>query len=336
VLALPLCALALALAAEPEAAPAGAAAQATEAVQAKAAAPAAAPKIAVLRLDASGVPPELAESASALLPTEVRRHRPKSRIFSSEDVRALLTHQKERVMLGCGADAACMAELGGALGADEIVAGRLGRLGETYVLELRRVDVAQARSLGSATRTVRRADALASAAVALVAELFGAGPGPAGVAGGPSGAGGQPGQPGPPPGVVRLAFPPAAPGDERLPRPSLVKEELELRPIRYDGSNHRAVYDLVRRQLTESGLPLEREWTDDDARLRLRSQWFAVERGRRVRVEVLVDGHVGLDLDRERCGPDGCEETTELSRRELELAREIHASLRGPVEAARF
>lgn len=321
---LPLLALALALAAGPEADE---------------------HEIAVLRLEASGVAPELAETATSLVPTEVRRLRPASRVLSSEDVRALLTHQKDRLMLGCGADAACMAELGGALGADEIVAGRLGRLGETYVVELRRVEVAQARSLGSATRTVRRADAIASAVVALVGELFGAPsggpgrtPGGAGPAPGPAAAGPGDGAPAPaalPGGAVRLAFPPAAPGDERLPRPDLVAEELELRPIRYAGANHRAVYDLVRRMLLDAGLPFEREWIDDDARLRLRSHWFAVERGRRIRVRLLVEGRVVLDLDRERCGPDGCEEADDLSRRELELARGLHAALRGPVEAAR-
>lgn len=324
---LPLLALALALAAGPEPAE---------------------HKIAVLRLEASGVAPELAETATSLVPTEVRRHRPASRVFSSEDVRALLTHQKDRFMLGCGSDATCMAELGGALGADEIVAGRLGRLGDTYVLELRRVEVAQARSLGSATRTVRRADAIASAVVALVAELFGA-PAAGGAAGAAAGlapgagAAGPPGvgdgAPGPAvlvPGQVRLAFPPAAPGDEGLPRPDVASEELELRPIRYGGANHRAIYGMVRQLLTDAGLPVEREWLDDDARLRLRSHWFAVERGRRIRVRLLVDGHVVLDLDRERCGPDGCEEANDLSVRELRLMRQLHASLRGPVEGARY
>jgi hypothetical protein len=300
-------------------------------------------QIAVLRLEASGVPPELAESATALVPTEVRRLRPESRVFSSEDVRALLTHQKERIVLGCGVDAACMAELGGALGADEIVAGRLGRLGETYVVEMRRVEVAQARSLGSATRTVRRADAIVSAVLALVGEIFGATPEPGAgvgpavpVAPGPRApAGGAPtGQPAP--GEIRLAFPPASPGDASLPAPDVTKEELELRPIRYAGANHREVYGLVRRLLVDAGLPVEREWTDDDALLRLRSHWFAVERGRRLRVRVRVDGHVGVDLDRERCGPDGCEEAGDLSRRERELARQLHGALRGPVEASRF
>ena len=292
-----------------------------------------APKIAVLRLEASGVPPELADSATALLPTEVRRHRPSSQVLSSEDVRALLTHQKERIVLGCGADAGCMAELGGALGADEIVAGRVGRLGETFVVELRRVAVEQARSLGSATRTVRRADAIATAVAALVAELYGApaagaagGAGERPAVGGGAAAGGE---------APRLALALGAPGDDRLPRPELVEEELDLRPISYPGENHRAVYGEVRRLLGDAGLPIEREWTDDDARLRLRSGWFALERGRRARVRVLVDGHVGLDLDRERCGPDGCEEAADLTRRELELARQLHRALRGPVEAAR-
>jgi hypothetical protein len=309
-----------------------------------AAAPAPAPaqhKIAVLRLEASGVAPELADSATALVPTEVRRLRPESRVFSSEDVRALLTHQKDRIVLGCGSDAACMAELGGALGADEIVTGRLGRLGDTFVVELRRVEVAGARSLGSATRTVRKADAIASAVVALAAELYaapGAGPGSsaAGVAGP-----GRPAQPGDvpaalPPGTVRLAFPPATPGDQSLPRPQVADAELELRPIRYGGTNHRAIYGLARQIVVEAGLPVEREWTDDDARLRLRSHWFAVERGRRIRVRLQVDGGVGLDLDRERCGADGCEEAGDLSRRELELMRRLHAALLGPVEAARY
>ncbi|MBK9518482.1 MAG: hypothetical protein IPO09_14250 [Anaeromyxobacter sp.] len=323
---LPLLALALALAADP-AAPATAPAPARH-------------QIAVLRLEASGVPPELAESATALVPTEVRRFRPESRVLSSEDVRALLTHQKDRLMLGCGGDAACLVELGGALGADELVAGRLGRLGETWVVELRRVEVAQARSLGSATRTVRRADAIASAVVALVAELFGAPPAPGHAAGAAGAATAQAGQPAgsaaPPPGSVRLAFPAAAPDGARLPSPELTAEELELRPIRYAGTNHRAVYGLARQLLGDAGLPIEREWTDDDARLRLRSHWFALERGRRLRLRVLVDGRVGLDLDRERCGPDGCEEAPDLSRRELGLARQVQEALRGPVEASRY
>ncbi len=133
-------------------------------------------KIATLQLEAAGVPEGMAASATVLVPTEVRLARPDAQLISSEDVRSLLSHQKNRLVLGCGADAACLADLGGALGVDEIVAGRLGRLGETWVLELRRLDVKQARNLASATRAVTSADALVGAVRSAAWELY-AGPG---------------------------------------------------------------------------------------------------------------------------------------------------------------
>jgi hypothetical protein len=43
-----------------------------------------------------------------------------------------------------------------------------------------------------------------------------------------------------------------------------------------------------------------------------------------------------VDVDRERCGADGCEEASDHSRREAELARQLVAGLRGPVEASRY
>jgi hypothetical protein len=292
-----------------------------------AAEPAAGPKIAVLRLEGSGVPAETVESAASLVPTEVRKARPGAQVISHEDVRALLSHQKERVVLGCGTDAACMVELGGALGADEIVAGRLGRLGDTFVLEMRRVDVPRAVSLGSATRTVKRADAIVGAVVSATAELFGA----AGAAPPEATAEALPA-----PAAPRLSFAASRPDDESLPRPELVAEELEFHAIRYPGTRHRAVYDLVRRILVDAKLPIDSEKTDDPASLRLRSKWMAIERGRRLRVRVRVDGHVGLDVDRERCDAMGCAETADVSRGELQLGREIHAALRGPVERGAF
>ena len=139
-------------------------------------APAAPPRpgltIATLQLEAAGVPEGMASSATVLVPTEVRRARPDARVISSEDVRSLLSHQKNRLVLGCGADAACLADLGGVLGVDEIVAGRLGRLGETWVLELRRLDVKQARNLASVTRAVGSPEALVGAVRSAAGELY--------------------------------------------------------------------------------------------------------------------------------------------------------------------
>jgi hypothetical protein len=282
-------------------------------------------QIATLPLDAAGVPEGMAASATLLIPTEVRRARPDARVISSEDVRSLLTHQKNRLVLGCGADAACLADLGGVLGVDEIVAGRLGQLGKTWVLELRRLDVKQARNLSSVTRAVGSAEALVGAVRSAAAELYAA-PAADGAVGA---AGSGTGAVGPNPSPVRL------PDDPSLPGPSLVKGDLVLMPLDYQGTRHREVYELVKRVIVGGGFPLDKERLDDDAALSLRTAWTSIERGRRLRFRARVDGQVALELDRERCDLAGCRETWDLSGGERQLALDVQAVLRGQLAQAR-
>jgi hypothetical protein len=287
-----------------------------------AAAPSPPLRIATLALDGAGLPEGMAASATVLVPTEVRRVRPDAQVISSEDVRSLLTHQKNRLVLGCDADPACLADLGGLLGVDEIVAGRLGRLGETWVLELRRLDVKQARNLASVTRAVGSASALVGAIRSAAGELYAV---PAGV-GAVATAGGGAGGPLPP---LRL------PDDPGLPGPSLVKGELDLVPLDYRGTRHRAVHELAKKVILEAGLRIERERLDDDAALSLRTEWTSLEQGRRLRLRAVVDGRVSLDLDREQCDATGCRETDSLSRRERQLAADLYAAIRGQLTQVR-
>ena len=291
-------------------------------------APAPALKIATLQLEGAGVPEGMAASATVLVPTEVRRARPDAQVISSEDVRSLLSHQKNRLVLGCGADAACLADLGGALGVDEIVAGRLGRLGSTWVLELRRLDVKQARNLASVTRAVGSAEALVGAVRSATGELYAVPPLPPRPAGGAAVAGavGAPGGSG----AVDGAQPPVRfPDDPALPGPSLATGELDYVPLAYKGTRHREAYELVKRVIVGGGFPLEKERLDDDAALSLRSEWTSIERGRRLRFRARVDGRVSLDLDREQCDGTGCRETETISRREQKLAADVYAVIRG-------
>ncbi len=132
-------------------------------------------KIAVFDLEATGVEPTLAQAASFVLPTEIRRRNPGAHVISSADVQAMLGLEKQKTMLGCGS-AECFAEIGGALGAEELVSGRLGKVGKTYVLELRITDVKKARAVASAVRTVKgEEDALLEAIRDAVAEMYAAG-----------------------------------------------------------------------------------------------------------------------------------------------------------------
>ncbi len=288
-------------------------------------------RIATLQLEGSGVPPEMAESATLLVPSEVRRARPDARVLSSEDVRSLLAHQRSQMVLGCGNDPACMRDVGGALGADEIVGGRLGKLGGTFVLEMRRVDARQARSIRSATRTVRSADALVAAVRSATAELFGAAPGDEALIGAVTAEGAPPGTGGAP---FALYVP--APDGDGLPRPSPEQDDLDLQPIPYRGIGNRAVYDVVRSMLAGARIPVERERAEGDALLHLRTEWLRIEQGRRLRFRVRIDGRVVLDVDRERCDERGCAETWDLSGRERKLATDVYAILRGPVEKGKF
>jgi hypothetical protein len=125
------------------------------------------------------------------------------------------------------------------------------------------------------------------------------------------------------------------PDDPSLSGPSLVQGELDLVPLDYKGTRHRAVYELAKKVIADGGFPLEKERLSDDAALSLRTEWTSIERGRRIRFRVRVDGRVALDLDRERCDETGCRETESLSRGEQKLAGDVYAVIRGQLTQLR-
>jgi hypothetical protein len=78
-------------------------------------------------------------------------------------------------MLGCS-EAGCMAEIGGALGADRVVHGSLGLVGESLVVNLSALDPKRGQAAASVSERLRGArdeaflDALPAIADALLAE----------------------------------------------------------------------------------------------------------------------------------------------------------------------
>src|SRR5206468_4644469 len=53
-----------------------------------------------------------------------------------EDIRNMLSFEKDKQGVGCEADEKCLAEIGGALGVDYTVAGSLAKIGDTLVLSM--------------------------------------------------------------------------------------------------------------------------------------------------------------------------------------------------------
>jgi hypothetical protein len=125
-----------------------------------------------------GVPKETAQLLGDALAGELRKRSGVS-VLTQADVAALLGVEKTRQMLGC-TDSGCMAEIAGALGADRVVHGSLGRVGESLVVNVSALDPRRAAASSSVSERLRGAgeeaflDVLPSVADALLADSGGA------------------------------------------------------------------------------------------------------------------------------------------------------------------
>jgi hypothetical protein len=140
-------------------------------------APAAAPsatKLVVLDIQARfGVGPELATALTDAVVLEVRRHKARQSVVGADEVRAMIGLEKQKALLGC-TDTACLAEIGGAMGAREVLMGTLARFGNAYLLTLRLVDTrAGTVSAEASARVASGSDeALLDEVAKAVAQLF--------------------------------------------------------------------------------------------------------------------------------------------------------------------
>jgi len=115
-------------------------------------------RVAVVDPRASGeLPPRpLAAFSQALVP-EIRKLEGVSAIGMAE-IRDMLGFERQRQMLGCSADESCLAEIGGALGVDELVTVELVLVGQSYALTGRRLDMKRARVVQTFSRRFEKRD----------------------------------------------------------------------------------------------------------------------------------------------------------------------------------
>ena len=135
---------------------------------------AAQPRLAVLDVRAGvGISPELARGLGDALTHEVRRRNPGVDVLGATEIRSMLEVQREKSKLGCQ-DVSCLAEIGGALGADRIVTAGLNRFGDTYLFTVQLVDVRKARVVRDAQEKLSGRDQaeLLSVVERAVAKVF--------------------------------------------------------------------------------------------------------------------------------------------------------------------
>jgi hypothetical protein len=130
-------------------------------------------KVAVYEVELGpGVDSKVAHLVTTLVASELRKL-PSLSVTSQEDIQNLLGLNRQRQLLQC-AEASCLAEIGGALGVDQMVTGSLSKLGESQVIVLRVVDVRRAQVLRDVNRRIQdpRPDAILDVLPAMVVELY--------------------------------------------------------------------------------------------------------------------------------------------------------------------
>ena len=138
------------------------------------------PTVAVMEFASKGgIAKERVDALSDLLATEIRkigRHK----VISSEDILSLLKMEEHKVLLAGCSDDSCLAEIGGALGAGLIVVGNIGRFGNSYLLNLKLLDVANVKAVSRLSKKIKGGEEDLIDALSMAArELFGISGGPA-------------------------------------------------------------------------------------------------------------------------------------------------------------
>ena len=105
------------------------------------------PKVAVLDIEGTG------EGITEILPilTEVLTSQVanigKYEVVSGQDIEAMMGFEKQKDMVGC-MDSACLAEIGGALGVDRLISSNIGKVGATFVVNIKLMNIREAKTEG--------------------------------------------------------------------------------------------------------------------------------------------------------------------------------------------
>lgn len=106
--------------------------------------------VALLPLEGQRMDPTLVKICSELLTDHLGTYA-KRRLITSSDIQAMLSLEEQKMALACEDQASCIAEIGGALGVDELIRASLSRLGSKLIVSMTRIHVQQAKVLNRAT-----------------------------------------------------------------------------------------------------------------------------------------------------------------------------------------
>lgn len=117
---------------------------------------------------------ELSTTLSDILLATVRQRLPNARVIGQSEIKVMLVAEQEKMMLGCSDDTSCLAEIGGAIGADHMITGSLGRVGSFFWLNIKLIDTGKADVVKHVSRKVSGSeDAVVDAVIELSNTVLG-------------------------------------------------------------------------------------------------------------------------------------------------------------------
>ena len=106
--------------------------------------------VALLPLEGQRLDPTLVKICSELLTDHLGTYANR-KLITSSDIQAMLSLEEQKMALACEDQASCIAEIGGALGVDELIRASLSRLGSKLIVSMTRIHVQSASVLKRAT-----------------------------------------------------------------------------------------------------------------------------------------------------------------------------------------
>jgi hypothetical protein len=128
-------------------------------------------KVLVMDLENKGVPPDELEIINGLVAYQFSLD-PSLETMSGADVRQLVALEADRQTMGCTADSSCLAEIAGAMGAEWVVFGHVGKLGNLILLNLNLFDSMKAKAVARSSLQVKSMDEMPSTLETAVAQLL--------------------------------------------------------------------------------------------------------------------------------------------------------------------
>ena len=108
-------------------------------------------RVAVYDLELMNIPEGMGKIITASLLNEVRKLEGAS-VIGMDEIREMINFEAQRQAMGCDADEACMAEIAGALGVDEIITGRLAEESDGRSFLIRRINQRRAEVVGTVNK----------------------------------------------------------------------------------------------------------------------------------------------------------------------------------------